>query len=235
MLDQIGHLMDGVRTVSDSIAHDLRTPITRARARLEDAARNASNADELRAAVDRAMADLDDITAVFQALLRIAEIEAGARRSAFARFDAAPIAAGLAELYEAAAEAHGLQLSIELANPLPVWGDTALVQQALANLLDNAVKFSPPGGRVTLSGEARDGRVRLGVQDQGPGIPDADRARAADRFYRGEAARQTPGYGLGLALARAVAALHGGTLTLGDNAPGLRATLDVPASPPAGT
>ncbi len=235
MLDQIGHLMDGVRTVSDSIAHDLRTPITRARARLEDAARNASNADELRAAVDRAMADLDDITAVFQALLRIAEIEAGARRSAFARFDAAPIAVGLAELYEAAAEAHGLQLSIELANPLPVWGDTALVQQALANLLDNAVKFSPPGGRVTLSGEARDGRVRLGVQDQGPGIPDADRARAADRFYRGEAARQTPGYGLGLALARAVAALHGGTLTLGDNAPGLRATLDVPASPPAGT
>jgi len=235
MLDQISHLMDGVRTVSDSIAHDLRTPITRARARLEDAAASATSAEDLRAAVERAMADLDAITAVFQALLRIAEIEAGARRSSFTRIDAAPIAAGLAELYEATAEERGLHLRVELAEPLPVWGDAALVQQAMANLLDNAVKFSPPDGLLTLRGEAHDGRVRLSVLDQGPGIPAADRARAADRFFRGETARQTPGYGLGLALARAVAALHGGMLLLEDNAPGLRAILDLPASPPVET
>ena len=235
MLDQIGHLMDGVRTVSDSIAHDLRTPITRARARLEDAAASATCADELRAAIERAMADLDGITAVFQALLRIAEIEAGARRSAFTRFDAAPLAAGLAELYEAAAEARGLDLRVTLAEKLPIWGDVALVQQALANLLDNAVKFSPHGGTVALSGDAEGGRVRLAVRDQGPGIPAAERAHAAERFYRGEAARQTPGYGLGLALARAVAALHGGLLVLDDATPGLLAVLDLPASPPAET
>ncbi len=228
MLDRIGQLMDGVRAVSNNIAHDLRTPVTRARARLEDAAVHAKDADELRTAAERAVADLDGVTTVFEALLRIAEIEAGARRSAFARFDAAPLLASLAELYEPAAEERGLRLEVGSGGPLPVLGDAALVQQALANLLDNAVKFAPPGGQVRLRGEALDGRVQLAVSDEGPGIPEADRAHAGERFFRGETARQTPGFGLGLALARAVAMLHGGTLLLEDTQPGLRAVLELP-------
>jgi signal transduction histidine kinase len=230
MLDRIGQLMEGVRAVSNNIAHDLRTPVTRARARLEDAAAHAGSADELRAATERAVIDLDGITQVFEALLRIAEIEAGARRSAFAPLDAAPLLAGLADLYGAAAEEHGLRLETEIAESLPVLGDAALLQQALANLLDNALKFSPPGGRLLLRGEAQDGRVRILVSDQGPGIPEADRARAAERFFRGEDARHTPGFGLGLALAQAVAVLHGGALLLEDAEPGLRAVLDMPVS-----
>jgi signal transduction histidine kinase len=230
MLDRIGQLMDGVRAVSNNIAHDLRTPVTRARARLEDAVTHARGADEMRAAAVRAVADLDGVMTVFEALLRIAEIEAGTRRSAFARFDAAPLLASLADLYEPVAEERGLRLAESASDPLPVLGDAALVQQALANLLDNAVKFSPPGGRVRVWGEAREGRVRLTVGDEGPGIPEADRARAGERFFRGEAARQTPGFGLGLALARAVALLHGGVLLLEDAAPGLRAVLDLPAA-----
>lgn len=230
MLDRIGHLMGGVRAVSDNIAHDLRTPVTRARARLEDAAMHAQTMEELRAAIDRAVADLDGITTVFEALLRIAEIEAGARRVAFTVFDVAPLLLGLAELYEPAAEARALHLHAAMAGPLPMLGDAALVQQALANLLDNAVKFSPPGGTVRIWGELREGRLRLGVDDEGPGIPAGDRAHAAERFFRGETARQTPGFGLGLALARAVTGLHGGALLLEDRAPGLRAVLDLPAS-----
>ena len=230
MLDRIGQLMEGVRAVSNNIAHDLRTPVTRARARLEDAAAHAESACELRAATERAVADLDGVMQVFEALLRIAEIEAGARRSAFARFNAAPLLTGLAELYDAAAEERGLRLSVDAGTPLLVLGDAAVVQQAMANLLDNAVKFSPPGGLIRLSGEAREGHVRLAVSDEGPGIPAADRGRAGERFFRGEAARQTPGFGLGLALARATAVLHGGALLLEDAQPGLRAALDLPAA-----
>lgn len=228
MLDRIGRLMDGVRQVSNAIAHDLRTPITRARARLEDAAMHAESAEELRAAVERAVADLDGVTRVFQALLRIAEIEAGSRRSAFAPLDAAPLLADLVELYGAVAEERGLRLVLDAPERLPVHGDRDLVQQALANLLDNAVKFSPPGGTVRLGAGVEAGWLRLVVQDAGPGIPVGERGRAGERFYRGEAARHTPGFGLGLALVRAVAGLHGGALRLEDAAPGLRAVLLLP-------
>jgi signal transduction histidine kinase len=227
MLDRIARLMDGVRQVSNSIAHDLRTPIARARARLEDAARNSEGEAELRAAIDRAMADLDAVTAVFQALMRIAEIEAGSRRSAFADVDLGPLLADLAELYSALAEDTGLSLELNVADTLPVYADRDLIQQAVANLLDNAIKFSPPGGTVVLSAVAADGGVRISVADQGPGIPEADRARATERFFRGEQARSTPGSGLGLALVQAVATLHDGALVLQDADPGLRAMLSL--------
>ena len=231
MLDRTARLMDGVRQVSNSIAHDLRTPIARARARLEDAGSHAVGADELRAAVDRAVTDLDGVAAVFEALLRIAEIEAGARRSAFAPLDAAELLTGLGELYEAAAEEHGNTLVMTAPGPLLVNGDRELIQQAVANLLDNAIKFSPAGGAIQVS--ATGGAViEIMVSDQGLGIPEADRARATDRFFRGEAARQTPGSGLGLALVDAVAQLHGGTLRLEDASPGLRAVLVLPGVPP---
>jgi signal transduction histidine kinase len=230
MLDRIARLMDGVRQVSNAIAHDLRTPIARARARLEDAALHSANEAELRAAIERAMADLDGIAGVFQALLRIAEIEAGSRRSAFATLDLAPLLADLAELYAAAAEERGLRLETETPPYLPAYGDRDLIQQALANLLDNAVKFSPEGGAVRLSAVPGPGGVEIAVADQGPGIPPIDRERAKQRFFRGEAARNTPGSGLGLALVQAIAQLHGGTLRLSDASPGLVAVLYLPAS-----
>ncbi len=230
MLDRIARLMDGVRQVSNAIAHDLRTPITRARTRLEDAAIHAATPEDLRAAIERATADLDGIVAVFQALLRISEIEAGSRRSAFAGFDLAPVLADIAELYGAVAEEKELRLEVDLPDRLPAYGDQALVQQAVANLLDNAVKFSPPASTVRLIARGQTSQAEITVADQGPGIPEADRARATERFFRGEYARSTPGAGLGLALVQAVAQLHGGALVLEDAAPGLRARLMLPTS-----
>jgi signal transduction histidine kinase len=229
MLDRIGRLMDGVRQVSNAIAHDLRTPITRARARLEDAAVHAGGPEDLRAAIERAVADLDGVVAVFQALLRIAEIEAGSRRSAFTAFDLAPVLQDLVELYDAVAEENGQRLESLVPPVLSVFGDRDMVQQAVANLLDNAVKYSPPEGVITLSAEAVRGGVLISVADRGPGMPEADRQRATERFFRAEQARSTPGSGLGLSLVDAVAHLHGGMLMLEDNEPGLRAVLSLRA------
>jgi signal transduction histidine kinase len=235
MLARIGRLMDGVRQVSNAIAHDLRTPIARARARLEDAVAHAQGEADLRAAIERAEADLDGVIAIFQALLRIAEIEAGARRSAFAPFDLAPMLLDLADLYTAAAEERGQRLAPEIPASLPAFGDRDMVQQAVANLLDNALKFSPPGSTIRLMASADQGQaIRITVADEGPGIPEADRLRAAERFFRGESARSTPGSGLGLALVQAVATLHGGSLRLEDNRPGLRATLTIGTRQAAG-
>jgi signal transduction histidine kinase len=228
MLDRMARLMEGVREVSNAIAHDLRTPITRARTRLEDAALHAGTAPELRAAIERATADLDGIVQVFQALLRIAEIEAGSRRAAFAPMDLSALLADVAELYGVVAEEKGVALSVQAPPRLPAFGDRDLIQQAVANLVDNAVKFSPPGRTVTVSAAAIPSGFEIAVADQGPGIPEADRARAAERFFRGESARNTPGSGLGLALVQAVAQLHGGGLRLDDAMPGLLAVLSLP-------
>jgi signal transduction histidine kinase len=227
MLERIGRLMDGVRQVSNAIAHDLRTPITRARTRLEDAALHAETKEDLRAAIERATVDLDGIVAVFQALLRIAEIEAGSRRSSFARLDIAPLLKEVADLYGVVAEERGVALIVQTPGHVPAYGDKALIQQAIANLVDNAVKFSSVGGVVQLRAQLAN-TILVSVGDQGPGIPLADRDRATDRFYRGETARNTPGSGLGLSLVLAVAQLHGGELRLEDNHPGLLATLFLP-------
>ena len=227
MLDRIGRLMDGVRQVSNAIAHDLRTPITRARGRLEEAARHAESPADLHAAIDRATLDLDGIVAIFQALLRIAEIEAGSRRASFKRLDIVTALEGVAELYGAVAEEKGVTLMVSSPKQLEINGDVALIQQAAANLVDNAIKFSPDNGTVRLSAEGGGGRARIVVTDQGPGIPEADRSQAMERFYRGDSARGTPGSGLGLALVQAVAHLHGGLVRLEDAHPGLRAVLEL--------
>ena len=228
MLDRIGRLMDGVRQVSNSIAHDLRTPITRARTRLEDASLHADTPEAMRAAIDRAITDLDGIAAVFQALMRISEIEAGSRRSAFAPLDLAPLLADVVELYDVVAEEKEVSLSLEAPEHLPAYGDRELIQQAIANLVDNAVKFSPAGAVVRLRAANEPDGVEITVSDQGPGIPAADRQRATERFFRGEAARSTPGAGLGLATVQAVAQLHGGVLRLEESQPGLAAILVLP-------
>jgi signal transduction histidine kinase len=223
MLDRITRLMDGVREVSNSIAHDLRTPITRARARLEDAALRAGSEDELRSAIERATIDLDAIIAVFQALLRIAEI------SAFAELDLVPLLTDIDELYHDVAEERGLRLETLIAGPLPLWGDRELVQQAITNLLDNALKFSAPGTTISFTARVVETMIVITVADRGPGIADADRDRATDRFFRAESARNTAGSGLGLALVAAVAQVHHGHLRLLDNHPGLRAIITCPA------
>ena len=235
MLDRIAQLMEGVRGVSDAIAHDLRTPIARARAKLEEAAASAQDEEALRAAVEQGIADLDGIARIFQAVLRIAEVEAGARRAAFAPTDLTPMLADMAELYGAAAEVHEQRLEVDVPPALPLVGDRDLLGQAVANLLDNALKFTPDGGTVTMSARLGPGLIEIAVADDGPGMPDADRARAGERFFRADAARTTPGSGLGLSLVRAVAALHGGEVALeathpGAAMPGLKVVLRLPAA-----
>ncbi len=235
MLDRIARLMDGVRQVSNSIAHDLRTPITRARARLEDAALHAHRPEDLRSAIERATIDLDAIIAVFQALLRIAEIEAGSRRSAFAELDLVPLLTDIDELYYDVAEERGLRLETHFAGPLHFWGDRELMQQAITNLLDNALKFSAPGTTISFTAKEEDTVISIAVGDRGPGLSAGDRERATERFFRAESARNTPGSGLGLALVAAVAQNHSGTLRLLDNHPGLLAIITCPVSGRIGT
>lgn len=239
MLDRIAQLMEGVRGVSDAIAHDLRTPIARARAKLEESLDAAADEEALRAAVEQGIADLDDIARVFKAVLRIAEVEAGARRAAFAPFDLAPMLADAVELYGAAAEASEQILEGALPETLPMVGDRDLLLQAVANLLDNALKFSPPGALVMLAAHRHGGLVEIRVSDHGPGLAMEDRARVGERFFRADAARSTPGSGLGLSLVRAVAVLHGGEVVLaeshpGATPPGLSVTLRLPAMTPSG-
>lgn len=231
MLERIDRLMEGIRGVSDSIAHDLRTPIARARAKLEEALAGTGDADALRAAMEQGITDLDNISRVFEALLRIAEAEAGARRAAFAPIDLVPVLADVAEFYGVVAESRGQVIETDLPDRLDVVGDRDLLAQAVGNLLDNALKFTPPGGSVRLSARpgAREG-IEVAVADTGPGLPPEDRARAGERFFRADASRATPGSGLGLSLVRAVAHLHGGDLVLEDAAPdglppGLRASM----------
>jgi signal transduction histidine kinase len=231
MLDRITRLMDGVREVSNSIAHDLRTPITRARTRLEDAAIHATTAEDLRSAIERATDDLDGVVAVFQALLRIAEIEAGARRAAFAMLDLTPLLLDIEDLYHAVAEDRGIQLRAEIASHLPLLGDRELIQQAVTNLLENALKFSPAGAGISFRAGIMGNTIQITIADNGPGISEADRIRATERFYRAESARSTSGSGLGLALVSAVANLHNGALSLADNHPGLRAVIMLPQTP----
>ena len=229
MLERIARLMDGVRQVSNAIAHDLRTPITRARTRLEDAALHAQTKEDLQLAVERAMLDLDGVVGVFEALLRIAEIEAGSRRSAFAAIDLAPMLRDIDELYRAVAEERGLILDTRIDEPLARLGDRELVQQAIANLLDNALKFSATGTTIRFTARVEEALIEICIADRGPGISEADRSRATERFFRAESARSTAGSGLGLALVAAVAQLHNGTLRLANNNPGLRAIITLPA------
>jgi len=225
ILDRTTSLLDGVRNVTSAISHDLRTPITRVRMRLEEASKIAADRPDLLDALSTASAELDRITSIFAALLRIAEIESGTRRSAFRRFDLAPHLASIVELYQTYADETGLTLTLTNQQPLQMFGDPDMVQQALVNLLDNALKFSPPGGRIDVQAASDGEFVAVSVADQGPGISESDRLRVGERFFRAETARTTPGSGLGLSLVVSVCQLHGGVFLIADNAPGLIATL----------
>jgi signal transduction histidine kinase len=226
MLDQIEQLIHGVRNVSNAIAHDLRTPLAELRSRLEELSFTRPSPEETFAEVDTAVADVDRVLGLFNALLRLAEIDTGARRSGFVQVDVAKVASEAAEFYQPVAELKGVRLSFKSSGELTVTGDPLLLAQAIGNLIDNALKYARENGTISVEAAQRsEGIIAIAVSDDGPGIPDEDKPKVTERFYRGDASRGTPGVGLGLSLVAAVAKLHGGSLELSDNHPGLRATL----------
>jgi signal transduction histidine kinase len=231
MLDHIEYLIRGISDVSNSIAHDLRTPLAELRSRLEELALTRPPVAETFAEIDAAVADVDRVMRIFSALLRLAEIDSGARRSGFVRVDAAAVAAEVVEFYEPAAEQKGVVFSFEAAGDAAVAGDPVLLAQAVSNLIDNSLKSVSERGAIRVRvGRRADGAVEIAVADDGPGITDADKPKATERFFRGDSSRASPGVGLGLSIVDAVAKLHGGVLQLLDNHPGLLAQMVLPVA-----
>ena len=226
LLEQVEQLVHGIANVSNSIAHDLRTPLAELRSRLEELALTRPPAEEAFAEVDAAVADVDGVIRIFNALLRLAEIDSGLRRSDFVATDVTEIVAKAVDFYMPAAELKGHTLSFR--DPGPVWArcDPVLLAQAVNNLIDNSLKFVAAAGHIGIElVYPTEESLAIVVADDGPGIPERDRPKAAERFFRGDASRGTPGVGLGLSLVQAIAKLHGGSLELGDNHPGLKASM----------
>ncbi len=238
MLERIGELMAGLREVSDNIAHDLKTPLTRLRNSAEEALRIGESLTDYRVALENTIEEADGLIKVFNALLMIARAEAGGELEGMNKADVIDIARDVVELYEPFAEEAGVALQFEGEGPFLVMASRELIGQALANLIDNAIKYLPENAdethqpAVMVGARLSKDHVELVVADNGPGIPESDRERVLERFVRLETSRTRPGSGLGLSLAAAVARLHGGTIRLEDNAPGLRVVLSLPIVAP---
>lgn len=236
MLNRIEELLARMKNVGDSIAHDLRSPLTRMRNRLDEALREDGDLQSREASLNQAISDADELLGVFNAILSISRLEAGERRRSLVPLDPSLIVEDLCELYEPVCEDSNLQFDAENEAGISIVGDRGLLSQALANLLDNAVKYTPTGGAITLRlRTCASGDVELSVTDTGPGIPESDRMRATQRFVRLDQSRTKPGSGLGLSLVKAIADIHGAILELSDgpgfmdgHGPGLRAALVFP-------
>jgi len=226
MMDEVERLLWAVKSVGDNVAHDLRTPLTRLRALLyrvrEETGQSAAHADM----IDQALSQTDALLTRFRALQRISEIDRRERRAGFAAVRLRSLVEQIGELYAPLAEQHGLRLSVEAQDACEILADRDLLFEAFSNLLNNAVKFTPPGGVVRLKLTKQAEGPRLEVADTGPGVPEGEREAVLERFYRGRLAGQAPGSGLGLSIVAAVARLHNFKLELGDASPGLRVTLD---------
>lgn len=228
MLERIQTLVEGLRQISSDIAHDLRTPLTHLRQRLEAATHEDGSMESYSQACERAMADVDGVLETFAALLRITQIESRQRRAGFADVDLSRLLECLGSDYGPVLEDQGRSLHVQIANGLHVHGDAVLLTQMFVNILENALHHPPAGTPVTLRLERMGAGCRVTIDDAGPGIPAHERTRVLRRFVRLDASRSSPGSGLGLALVAAVAELHDLVLTLGDAAPGLRVQLDFP-------
>lgn len=228
MLDRIQGLMENLEQVTNDIAHDLRTPLGRLRQGLDEARRKATSTEGYERAIEHAIAEADGLLSTFTALLRIAQVEAGARRSAFRTVDLSEVIRSIFDAYELSAEEAGYLLKLDVPDGIEVSGDRDLLVQMFSNLIENALTHTPRGSAITVSLSTTASGIVAAVADNGPGVPDADREAIFRRFFRGESSRTTPGTGLGLSLVAAVAKLHGARLQADDNRPGLRIGITFP-------
>ena len=229
MLDRTQHLMVSLEGVTDNIAHDMRSPLNRLKSRIEVALLSDRPSGEYQTILAESVTDIDSILSTFNSLLTISQVRSGVARDKFQTVDLAQVVRDTGELYEPVAEQKGQTLQINAPSTLPVRGNPDLLAQILANVVDNAIKYSPAGAQVTLTAERRSSVCVVQVRDTGPGIPEHFRAKAFERFARLDPSRGTPGQGLGLSLVEAVAELHDGSVTLQDGGPGLLVRLEIPA------